>query len=73
MRRHFAEQEAEREFDESDASTTGRQEWRRMKVEFRELTEELKAALWGKIEAPAGEKARILEILRHALAAIRQK
>ena len=73
VQKHFADQEAERDFDESDARTAGRDEWRRLKAEFRELTEELKAALWGKIDSTSAEKARILEILRNALAAIRQK
>ena len=44
-----------------------------MKSEFRELKEELKDALWEKIDAPTEEKKRILEILRNALAEIRKK
>jgi DNA-binding PadR family transcriptional regulator len=73
MQKHFADEEAENEFDESDPRTGAKQEWRKMKSEFRELKEEIKAALWDKIDAPAEEKKRILEILRNALAEIRKK
>ena len=73
VQKHFADEEAENEFDESDPRTGAKQEWRRMKAEFRELKEELKAALWEKIDAPAEEKRRVLEILRNALAEIRKK
>jgi len=73
VRKHFAEEEAENEFDESDSRTGAKAEWRKMKSEFRELKEELKDALWEKIDAPTEEKKRILEILRNALAEIRKK
>jgi DNA-binding PadR family transcriptional regulator len=73
MQKHFADEEAENEFDESDPRTGAKQEWRRMKSEFRELKEEIKAALWDKIDATTEEKKRILEILRNALAEIRKK
>jgi DNA-binding PadR family transcriptional regulator len=73
VQQHFADEEAEHDFDASDARTTGKREWRRMKEEFRELTHELKAALWEKIDASTAEKARVLEILRNALAAIRKQ
>jgi len=73
VQKHFAEEEAEKDFDESDPRTGAKQEWRRMKAEFRELKEELKAALWEKIDASAEEKKRVLEILKKALAEIRRK
>jgi DNA-binding PadR family transcriptional regulator len=73
VQKHFADEEAENEFDESDPRTGAKQEWRKMKSEFRELKEELKAALWEKIDATTDEKKRILEILRNALAEIRKK
>ena len=73
VQKHFADEEAEKEFDESDPRGGTKQEWRKMKSEFRDLKEELKAALWEKIDAPAEEKRRILEILRTALAEIRRK
>jgi DNA-binding PadR family transcriptional regulator len=71
VRRHFAEEEAENEFDESDPRTGTKQEWRKMKAEFRELKEEIKSVLWEKINATEEEKRRVLEILRKALAEIR--
>ena len=73
VQKHFADEEAENEFDASDSRTGAKGEWRRMKSEFRDLKEELKAALWEKIDAPAEEKKRILEILKNALAEIRKK
>jgi len=73
VRKHFADEEAENEFEESDPRTGTKQEWRKMKSEFRDIRDELKAAIWDKIEAPVEEKKRVLEILRNALAEIRKK
>jgi DNA-binding PadR family transcriptional regulator len=73
VRKHFADEEAENEIEESDPRTGTKQEWRKMKSEFRDLRDELKAAIWEKIDAPVEEKKRVLEILRNALAEIRKK
>ena len=73
VQKHFADEEADRDFDESEGRASGRGEWRRMKTEFRELVGELKETLWEKIDATTEEKARVLEILRSALAAIRKQ
>ena len=73
VHRHFADEEADRDFDESKGRASGRSEWRRMKAEFRELVAELKEMLWEKIDASADEKERVLKILRTALAAIRKQ
>jgi DNA-binding PadR family transcriptional regulator len=73
VRKHFADEEAENEFEASDPRTGAKQEWRKLKSEFRELKEDLKAALWEKIDAPEEEKKRILEILKNAIAEIRKK
>ena len=73
VQKHFADEDADHELDASEAQTSGKQEWRRLRAEYRELTGDLKAALREKIDAPTEEKARVLEILRSALAAIRQK
>ncbi len=73
VRKHFADEEAEKEFDESDPRRGTKEEWRKMKSEFRDLKDELKSALWEKIDAPVEEKKRVLEILRNALAEIRKK
>jgi DNA-binding PadR family transcriptional regulator len=72
VQRHFADEEAENDFDESNSRSGDKREWRKMKSEFRELKEELKAALWEKIEAPTEEKMRVLDVLRRAIAEIRK-
>ena len=72
VQKHFADEEAENDFEQSDSRSDGRHEWRKMKSEFRELKEELKATLWEKIDAPIEEKKRVLEVLRRALAQIRE-
>jgi DNA-binding PadR family transcriptional regulator len=73
MQRHLAEEEAENDLDYADPRTSTREEWRALKMEFRELKEELKAALHEKREAPAEEKKRILNVLRKAIVEIRGK
>jgi DNA-binding PadR family transcriptional regulator len=73
VQRHFADEDAERDFDNSDSRTSGREEWRRLKAEFRELTGQLKEAIWETVDASIEEKARVLEIVRNALAAIRKR
>ncbi len=73
VQKHFADEAAENEFDESDPRMGAKQEWRRMKSEFRELKEELKSALWEKIDASTEEKKRVLDILKNAIAEIRKK
>jgi DNA-binding PadR family transcriptional regulator len=73
VREHFAEEEAENDFDESESRTDAKKEWRKMKSEFRELKDELKSALWDKIDATVEEKKRVLEILKKAIAEIRGK
>jgi DNA-binding PadR family transcriptional regulator len=70
MHRHFAEEEAENDFD-YESPRSGRDEWRKLKVEFRELKEELRAALREKIDSSPEEKKRILAILKNALREIR--
>ena len=49
-----------------------RKEWREMKSEFHDLRRELKSALFEKLSAPMEEKRRVLDILRKAIAEIRQ-
>lgn len=48
-------------------------EWRELKSEFRDLKEQLRAAIFEKIDAPMEEKRRILNVLREAIANIRGK
>ena len=73
VQKHFADEDADRDLDASEAQTSGKGEWCRLRAEYRELAADLKAALREKIDAPAEERARVLQILRHALTAIRQK
>lgn len=74
---HFQRQIAE---DEEVADHFGRdprdrnhRECPEMMAEFREVRDDLKAAIREKLDAPHQEKMRILEILRHATSAIRSK
>jgi len=73
VRKHLADEEAENDFDDSDPVEGTREEWRRMKSEFRELREELKTLLREKIDAPSDEWKRVLEVLRRAIAEIRKE
>ena len=50
-----------------------RSDWRQMKTEFRELRNELKAALHEKLEATPEERKRVFAILRRAIEEIRGK
>ncbi|EDY16311.1 transcriptional regulator, PadR-like family [Chthoniobacter flavus Ellin428] len=73
---HFRDQMAQEE--EADERWGGsprdqqRKEWRAMREEFHDMKRELKAALFEKRSAPMEEKQRVLEILRRAIAEIRQ-
>jgi DNA-binding PadR family transcriptional regulator len=69
IQKHFADEEAENEFDPREA----RSEWRKLKMEFHDLKDELKAALRDKIDAPAEEKKRVLDVLRRTIQEIRGK
>ena len=65
MHRHFAEEEAENDLDYSkDSRAHAVKEWRELKMEFRELKEELKSALREKMDSTSEEKKRILGILK---------
>jgi DNA-binding PadR family transcriptional regulator len=66
MKKHFEDEEAENDFDHV-------KDWRHIKLEFRELKEELKSALREKMDSSAEEKKRILGILRKAIDEIRGK
>jgi DNA-binding PadR family transcriptional regulator len=73
MQKHFADEEAENDFAESDPRTRSKGDWRKLKMEFHELKHELKAALFEKITASDEEKKRVLEVIRKAIAEIRRK
>ncbi len=73
MKRHFAEEEAENDYFDGDQKNDDRAEWRKLKMKFRELRDELKAALHEKMDESAEEKKRIMEILKRAIQEIRGK
>jgi DNA-binding PadR family transcriptional regulator len=72
VQKHFADEEAENDLDDASPRSS-KAEWRKMKMEFRELKDELKAALFEKIDATAEEKTRILGVLKRAIEEIRGK
>jgi len=74
---HMQQQYAE---DEDVADNFGRGsrdsvrgEWRQMKAEFMGLRDELKAAIYEKLNSSLEEKKRVLEILRRTIDEIRSK
>jgi DNA-binding PadR family transcriptional regulator len=71
--RQYAEEEDVANHFGSDASSAGRSEWQQMKAEFLGLREELKAAIYEKLNASLEEKKRVLQILRHTIDEIRGK
>lgn len=73
FRKQFAEDEDVVDHFGSGPSGGAQDDWQQMKAEFRGLRDELKAAIREKINSPMEEKRRILEILRHAVDAIRGK
>lgn len=73
MRRHFVDEERDEEFGGHDPRRQAREEWHRMRTEFRDLRDQLKAALREKFDASVEEKERVLGILRKAIDEIRKK
>ncbi|MFZ0591961.1 MAG: PadR family transcriptional regulator [Bryobacteraceae bacterium] len=66
LQQRFAE---ETEFEDFDPGLRGRakSEWRQTKMEFRELRDELRAALHERFDASLEERKRIIAILRRAV------
>jgi DNA-binding PadR family transcriptional regulator len=73
FQRQFAEDEDVVDHFGSGSSGEPPDEWRQMKAEFRGLRDELKTAIREKLNSSMEEKRRVLEILRHAVDAIRGK
>ena len=71
MKKHFTEEEVEAEFADKSSRKGG--EWANLKMEFRTLKHELRAALFEKIDATEEEKERILGILKNAIKEIRER
>ncbi len=71
FQKQFAQDEDVADHFGSGSGSDARGESQRMKAEFRGLRDELKAALYEKIDASMEEKQRVLEILRRAIGEIR--
>jgi DNA-binding PadR family transcriptional regulator len=77
FQKQFAEEQEENE-DVAGAGTNDprggiRADWRQAKSEFRELRNDLKAALYDKLEATPEERKRVFAVLRRAIEEIRSK
>jgi DNA-binding PadR family transcriptional regulator len=73
FQRQIAEDEDVADHFGRDPRDRNRREWREMKAEFRELRDDLKAAIHEKLDSSLEEKVRILDILRRAVSDIRGK
>ena len=73
FQRQIAEDEDVADHFGHDPRDRNRREWREMKAEFREVRDDLKAAIHEKLDASLEEKIRILGILRRAVYDIRGK
>jgi DNA-binding PadR family transcriptional regulator len=73
LQRQYAEDEDVADHFGSGPSGAGRSEWRQMKAEFLGLRDELKAAIYEKLNSSIEEKKRVLQILRHTIDEIRGK
>lgn len=71
--KQYAEDEDVANHFGSGSSGAGRSEWQQMKAEFLGLRDELKAAIYEKLNASLEEKKRVLQILRHTIDEIRGK
>jgi DNA-binding PadR family transcriptional regulator len=73
FQRQMAEDEDVADHFARDPRDRDRREWREMKAEFREVRDDLKAAIHEKLDSTLQEKTRILGILRRAVKDIRGK
>jgi DNA-binding PadR family transcriptional regulator len=72
FRKQFADEEDVAEHFGSGSSGGARDEWRHMKSEFRGVRDEMKTAIYEKLNASLEEKKRVLDILRRAVDEIRR-
>lgn len=73
FQRQYAQDEDVADHFGSGPRTDARGESQRMNAEFRGLRDDLKAAIYEKLNSSMEEKRRVLDILRHAIAEIRSK
>lgn len=73
IRNQYAEESQGAEDFGPDTTHKIKGEWRQAKIEFRGIRDDLKAALYEKLDASAEERKRIVDILRRAIDEIRGK
>ncbi|MGA6980821.1 MAG: PadR family transcriptional regulator [Candidatus Sulfotelmatobacter sp.] len=73
FQKQFAEENEENEDIGADPRAGIKADWRQAKREFRELRNDLKSALYEKLEATPEERQRVFAILRRAIEEIRAK
>jgi DNA-binding PadR family transcriptional regulator len=73
VHKQFAEDEDLLNHFGSGPGGTAASDWHQVKAEFRELRDELKAAIYEKLGSSMEEKKRVLQILRRTIAEIRSK
>jgi DNA-binding PadR family transcriptional regulator len=73
FRKQFAEDEDVADHFGSGSSAGAKGDWQQMKAEFRGLRDEMKAAIYEKLNSSMEEKRRVLDILRRAVDEIRGK
>jgi DNA-binding PadR family transcriptional regulator len=73
LHRQYAEDEDVADHFGGGSSGSARSEWRQMKAEFLGLRDELKAAIYEKLNSSMEEKKRVLQILRRTIDEIRGK
>jgi len=73
FRKQFTEDEDVADHFGSGSSAGAKGEWQQMKAEFRGLRDEMKAAIYEKLNSSMDEKRRVLDILRRAVNEIRGK
>jgi len=73
FQKRFQQETEDAEDAASEAGRHIKDEWRQARVEFRQVRDDLKAALYEKLDASAEERQRIIAVLRRALDEIRGK
>jgi DNA-binding PadR family transcriptional regulator len=73
FQKRYVEENEERDETGSDTRSGIKAEWREARQEFRELRQDLKAAIIEKLEASPEERKRVFAILRGAIDEIRAK
>ena len=73
MQQQYAEDEDVADNFGRGSRDSARGEWRQMKAEFLGLRDELKAAIYEKLNSSLEEKKRVLQILRRTIDEIRSK